>query len=269
MMGGQEVWGARWKNCANPLSHRFMEIAMEKQSLVVLAADLKTISSLVKLIELVGPHISALKTHVDMVEDFDIEEWEKVVSCAKKHNLLLFEDRKFADIGKITKTQMGGIYDIRSWADLVTAHRISGPDIVDGIGAGWSDVQRVGGVFLLAQMSSRGNLLTKKYTEETIKTGRGSPHVVGYIGNGSSPEEISLLRKEVGDNQLIWTPGVNLAIGEGELGQRYGNPYDAIMSGSDGIIVGSGIHGANDPVSSAKMYAKESWKALIERDNDG
>ena len=164
---------------------------------------------------------------------------------------------------------MGGVYDIRSCADLVTATRISGPDIVDGIGAGWRDVQRVGGVFLLAQMSSRGNLLTKKYTEETIKTGRGSPHVVGYIGNGSSPKEISLLRGEVGDNQLIWTPGVNLTFGEGELGQRYGHPYDAVMSGADGIIVGSGIHGADDPISSAKMYATESWKALIERDKNG
>ena len=176
-----------------------MEIATKKQSLVVLAADLKTISSLVSLIELVGPYISALKTHVDMVEDFDIKEWEKVVNCAKTHDLLLFEDRKFADIGKITQTQMGGIYDIRSWADLVTAHRISGPDIVDGIGAGWSDVQRVGGVFLLAQMSSRGNLLTKKYTEETIKTGKGSPHVVGYIGNcllytSPSPRDATLSR---------------------------------------------------------------------------
>ena len=129
MMRGEEVWGARWKNCANPLSHRFMEIATKKQSLVVLAADLKTIRSLVNLIELVGPYISALKTHVDMIEDFDIKEWGKVVNCAKMHDLLLFEDRKFADIGKITQIQMGGIYDIRSWADLVTAHRISGPSM--------------------------------------------------------------------------------------------------------------------------------------------
>ena len=268
-MREEEVWGIRWKECANPLSHRFMEIATKKQSLVVLAADLKTTNSLVDLIELVGPHISALKTHVDMVDDFQSEKWEKVVKCAKRHDLIIFEDRKFADIGKISRVQMGGVYDIRSWADLVTAHRISGPDIVDGIGAAWDDVQRVGGIFLLAQMSSRGNMITKTYTDETIKTGKGSPYVVGYIGNGSSPEEIRLLRQKVGRNQLIWTPGVNLATGDGELGQRYGNPYDAIINGSDGIIVGSGIYSVDDPLSSTKMYAKESWKALTERDNNG
>jgi orotidine 5'-phosphate decarboxylase subfamily 1 len=269
VMRAEEAWGNRWKSCANPLSHRFMEVATKKQSLVILAADLKTTKALIDLIEIVGPYISALKTHVDMIDDFDRESWGNVVKCARKHDLMIFEDRKFADIGKISRDQMGGVYDIRSWADLVTAHRISGPDIVDGIGAGWEDVQRVGGVFLLAQMSSRGNLLTEKYTDVTIETGMGSPHVVGYIGNGSSPERIYLLRKKVGDSHLIWTPGVNLETGDGELGQQYGHPFDAIKNGSDGIIVGSGIHRAEDPVSSAKMYAKESWNALIEREANG
>ena len=73
---------------------------------------------------------------------------------------------------------MAGIYDIRSWADIVTAHRISGPDIVDWIAAGWADVERIGGILLLAQMSSRGNLLSPDYTKNTIETGKGSPHVI-------------------------------------------------------------------------------------------
>lgn len=268
-MRAEDVWGARWRSCANPLSHKFMQVSTKKRTLVILAADLNSIDSLVDLIESVGPYISALKTHVDIVDEFDRKKWEGVVEIAKKHDLLLFEDRKFADIGKITQKQMGGVYDIRAWADLVTAHRISGNDIVDGIAAGWADVRRIGGIFLLAQMSSRGNLLTEQYTLETIKTGIGSPHVVGYIGNGSSPEEITLLRQKAGKSQLIWTPGVNIETLEGDLGQRYGHPYDAIKAGSDGVIVGSGIYGSDDPVSLAKLYAKESWRALVEREDNG
>ena len=64
---------------------------------------------------------------------------------------------------------------------------------------------------------------------------------------------------------MIWTPGVNLTIGDGELGQRYGDPYQAILSGSDCIIVGSGIHRAKSPMEAAKEYAKISWKALQDR----
>ena len=264
-MQAADVWGSRWSSTAHPLSHRFMEAAVEKQTLVVLAADLETIAELVQLINQVGPHIAALKTHVDMVEDYSKETWQEVVEAAQGHGLLLFEDRKFADIGRVSQTQMGGVYDIRSWADIVTAHRVSGPDIVDGIAAGWDEVQRIGGIFLLAQMSSRGNLLTESYTDETISTGASSPHVMGYIGNGSSPDEVSSLREKVGEGKMIWTPGVNLSAEEGILGQRYGHPSDAIKAGSDAVIVGSGIHKSDDPVDAAKAYADATWFALLSR----
>ena len=264
-MRADEAWGARWRSCAHPLSHRFMETAAEKGTLVVLAADLGSTEDLVSLIQQVGPHIAALKTHVDMVEDFSQESWQDVVDAAHSHDLMLFEDRKFADIGRVSQTQMGGIYDIRSWADIVTAHRVSGPDIIDGIAAGWADVRRIGGVFLLAQMSSRGNLLSEGYTDETIATGAASPHVLGYIGNGSSPDEISSLRGKVGEGKMIWTPGVNLSAEEGVLGQRYGHPSDAIRAGSDGVIVGTGIHGSDDPAAAAKAYADATWAALMSR----
>ena len=44
-----------------------MEAAVEKQTLVVLAADLETTAELVQLINQVGPHLAALNTHIDMV----------------------------------------------------------------------------------------------------------------------------------------------------------------------------------------------------------
>ena len=265
-MRAEDLWGARWASCANPLAHRYMETATRKQSLVCLAADLRSVGELIDLVEEVGPHIAALKTHVDMVDDFSRESWQGLVDSAKKHDLLLFEDRKFADIGKVSQNQMAGVHDIRSWADIVTAHRISGPDIVDGIAAGWADVEKIGGVLLLAQMSSSGNLLNADYTDEVIATGRGSPNVVGFIGNGSSSEEVAALRAKVGDSQMIWTPGVNLAVGDGDMGQRYGHPRDSILAGADAIIVGSGIHRADSRRDAAAAYARASFEALCERE---
>jgi len=265
-MQPEEVWGERWDSCSNILSKEYMKMASEKKSLLVLAADKKTISELLNLIEEVGDYVTVIKTHVDLIEDWTYNKWMEVVDLSKKKNVLLFEDRKFADIGKITREQMGGIYAINKWADLVTSHLISGPDIVDGLNSAWEDVGRKGGVFLLAQMSSRGNLLSPEYSDHVINLGIGKRDIVmGYIGNGSSPNEVRNLRGKIGDSQMIWTPGVNLNVGEGELGQRYGDPYEVIMAGSDGIIVGSGIHKAESPSSSAKTYAEISWKALIER----
>ena len=260
------VWGSRWLNSNQPIAKKYMETVCKKQSLVVLAADKNTMEELHQLIEEVGDYISALKTHVDLIDDWTREKWNLFVLKAKEKDLLIFEDRKHGDIGKIVKEQMGGIYDSKSWADLITAHLISGPSILDGMQEAWESENREGGVLLLAQMSSEGNLLELPgYTNSVVKLGKVHPICFGFIGNGSNPDEISELREIVGKEKMIWTPGVNLNSNEAVLGQRYGDPEEAILSGSDAIIIGSGIHKAINPKEMASKYAKISWEALIKR----
>ena len=264
-MEASAAWKMRWQASTLPMAKTFMEVACRKKSLVCLAADKYTMAELFDLLNSVGSSIAALKTHVDLIDDWSKDEWSRFCTLAHEMDLLIFEDRKFADIGKISRRQMGGIYNIGEWSDLVTAHLISGPDIVDGLQEAWSDAGREGGVLLLAQMSSRGNLLSPNYTSTVVEAGRVHPGVFGFIGNGSNANSVRELRTMVGDEKMIWTPGVNLATGDGEMGQRYGDPYEAVMAGSDCIIVGSGIHGASDPAVAAAAYAELSWKALLER----
>jgi len=264
-MEASAAWKMRWQASTLPMAKTFMEVACRKKSLVCLAADKYTMAELFDLLNSVGSSIAALKTHVDLIDDWSKDEWNQFCALAHDMDLLIFEDRKFADIGKISRRQMGGIYNIGEWSDLVTAHLISGPDIVDGLQKAWSDAGREGGVLLLAQMSSRGNLLGPNYTSTVVEAGRVHPGVFGFIGNGSNANSVRELRTMVGDEKMIWTPGVNLATGDGEMGQRYGDPYEAVMAGSDCIIVGSGIHGASDPAAAAAAYAELSWKALLER----
>ena len=260
-----EAWGPRWSANGSIIARRWMEACAAKQSLVVLAADCQNMDELNQLLESVHEHVVALKTHVDLVNDWTPDAWNDFCAKADGYGMLIFEDRKFADIGKISKQQMGGIYDIRSWADLVTSHLISGPDVVDGLQAGWKEVSRDGGILLLAQMSSRGNLLSAEYSDEVVRIGKEQDGVFGFIGNGSDAGNIATLRQMLGDEKMIWTPGINLQVGDGELGQRYGDPREAVLAGADGIIVGSGIHGMNDPNHAARAYAEASWQALLER----
>jgi len=264
-MMASESWGARWLANDSEIARKYMRLAHEKKSLVCLAADRSTMRGLNELVDGVGEYIVALKTHVDLVDDWSVDKWADFCKKANDSGLLIFEDRKFADIGKISREQMGGLYDIKSWADLVTAHLISGADIIDGIQSGWVAGGKVGGVLLLAQMSSRGNLLTPEYSDSVVNTGKSHPGVFGFIGNGSRPDELIELRSKVGEEKMIWTPGVNLESGDGEMGQRYGDPKEAVLAGSDCIIVGSGIYRADDPVLAAEAYARASWEGLLER----
>ena len=82
-MQAAEAWGNRWTNAVLPMARRYMEVATKKQSLVCLAADKNTMSGLFQLVEEVGPFIAALKTHVDLIDDWTPEAWVEFCQVAK------------------------------------------------------------------------------------------------------------------------------------------------------------------------------------------
>ena len=73
-------------------------IAVKKTNLCV-SADVNSTSALLKLAEDVGDHICVLKTHADVIDDFCDRTIRGLVEIATRKHFLIFEDRKFGDIG--------------------------------------------------------------------------------------------------------------------------------------------------------------------------
>ncbi len=178
----------------------------KKQSNLCLSADVTSSATLLSLADSCGPHIVVLKTHVDILSDFTPGLIPALESLSKKHGFLLFEDRKFADIGStVTAQYSGGMYRIAEWSHVTNCHLIPGSGVVKGImqaargikgallgveqkdGAGEaasfssgatvaagaaaespSSSSSVRGLLLIAEMSSSGALATGSYTDANV-----------------------------------------------------------------------------------------------------
>lgn len=249
------TYSQRASLCVNPTAKHLLTLMDTKQTNLCIAADVTTKEKLLKIADELGPKICVLKTHIDIIENFDADLITELQHLAEKHNFLLFEDRKFADIGNTVKYQyQGGIYNIADWAHITNAHTVPGPGIIQGLKE--IGLPKGRGLLLLAEMSSKGTLAKGNYTEETLKMAQeNKDFVIGFI----------TLRQLIDDPYFInFTPGVQLATGGDALGQQYNTPEKVIIENkSDIIIVGRGIYEAENPAAEAKKYQEAGWKAYL------
>lgn len=82
-----------------PLAQYLLSLIAFKQTNLCLSADVGTSAELLQLAEDVGDSICLLKTHCDIVTDWTDRTAQALKEVAKRKRFLIFEDRKFADIG--------------------------------------------------------------------------------------------------------------------------------------------------------------------------
>ncbi len=251
------TYSQRAEQAINPMGQRLLQLMDEKQTNLGLAADVTSASDLLELADTLGPEICILKTHIDILEDFTPELTFELTELAEKHHFLIFEDRKFADIGTTVVSQYReGIYRISDWAHITNAHTVPGPGIIEGLKQVGLPKKR--GLLLLAEMSPKGTLAKGAYTQRSVEMAEEhADFVMGFIALRKLSENPGLISV---------TPGVKLTPGGDALGQNYLTPEHVIGNlKSDVILVGRGICNAADPLLEAKRYREAGWLAYKNR----
>lgn len=227
---------------------RLVDIMNSKKSRLIVSADYTTLDEIIDLAHKIGDYICALKLHIDIVTDFTEEKMNQLVNLKLEKNFIIIQDSKFSDIGNTVRQQFRyGMFKIYSWADIVTVHAISGPDVMKQL----IEIKQDIGILIVAQLSCANNLITPEYTQKAIDMARVyKNNVVGFV----SQTKIS------NDDFLHLTPGVSICSDTDNRGQIYRSPrYVIETEGCDGIIVGRGIIESPDLINTTLMYQKDSW----------
>ena len=209
---------------------------------------------------------------MDLVSDFSAATVEKLNELKKKHNFIIFEDRKLIDIGHTVQRQYhGGSLRLSEFADVVNISPLSGNGILEALAQTLTGPDfpyaNERALLVLAEMTTQGSMAVGPYTNKCIDLARKYPEVViGFVATRALTHDLP--RRAAEDEDFItFTTGVSMSTTADSLGQQYQTPSAAIARGSDFIIAGRGIYAAPDPVEAAKAYQKSGWEAYLRRDS--
>ncbi len=277
----------------NPAARDLFMLMHEKKTNLALAADFYGIQKLLGVIDAIGPEIALLKTHMDLMDyglrnekgelTGEVMPFDEAISAleqaAEDHNFMIFEDRKFVDIGGVVKRQYtGGHFRIVEWAHFVNAYGLAGPGTIKGLREGADEYlakhpDEVRGLIMLPYMTPEGNLTTHEFAQGTMDMGLKHPEfVMGWIGTGNPVEKLQHEMQVSPLGIITATPGCKLPANEvvenERLGQVYTDPKFLVENGADVMIVGSGIYKKETPadqVAAAQIYRNAGQEALARR----
>lgn len=249
---------------SSPVAQRLFKLMESKKTNLCASVDVRTSNEFLSLIDKLGPYICLVKTHIDIIDDFSYDGTiVPLLELSKKHNFMIFEDRKFADIGNTVKSQYaGGVYKIAQWSDITNAHGVTGTGVVQGLKQGAAETtDEPRGLLMLAELSSKGSLAYGEYSEKTIDIAKSDKEfVIGFIA------QRDMGGRDEGFDWIVMTPGVGLDDKGDGLGQQYRTVDEVISTGTDVIIVGRGLFGkGRDPDVEGKRYRDAGWNAYLKR----
>ncbi|EFX03802.1 orotidine-5 -phosphate decarboxylase [Grosmannia clavigera kw1407] len=188
-------FGQRADTAAHPLTAYLYRLMVAKASNLCLSADVSTARELLLLADRVGPSIVVLKTHYDIVSGWDYNPQTgtgaQLAALGRKHGFLLFEDRKFADIGKTAQQQYtAGTARIIEWAHLVTVNMDAGAAAVTALAdaaAHWRE--RIH--YEVKTSVTVGTPVLESYEDAgNSGNGSGSGDITGFHGDSDSLSQL-------------------------------------------------------------------------------
>ncbi len=221
-----------------------------KTKRIIVALDSDKINKISKIVNNLKSEAFAFKIGYEFFFNYGIEGYKKI----KKICPNIFLDLKLHDI---PNTVQKGVKAIDRLKPLLTTIHISGGDQMMKASLIDRKHTKVLGVSLLTSLDTK--LSKKYYNQDNIEllVKRFSKQAKKFKLDGivCSPREIKLVRKEVGKNFLIVTPGIRIQKTDknNDDQKRVLSPSDAIELGADFLVIGRPITTSKNPLKVIKQ----------------
>lgn len=209
----------------------------------------------------IGPYVGCLKVGLELF----IRGGPQIVRTLRAQGVQIFLDLKLHDITETvdravaSATQLGVRY--------LTLHASGGPRMLERAQA---RAEKEGGQLKLLAVT----VLTSLDAQDLERIGYcADPRAqaerlallakeAGLAGLVCSAQEVREIRAVVGPSMLLCTPGIRPTGSDAGDQKRVANPRDALLAGSDLLVVGRPIRDAQDPIQAAQGILSEMGGAL-------
>lgn len=227
---------------------------MTSKAPIAVALDAPNLDTAVAWAGVVGEHVSVLKVGLETYLR-DGGNGVAAIREAAGPETDLFLDLKLHDI---PNTVAGGARSVAHLSpEILTVHALGGPAMIKAAADALPET-RIAAVTILTSMSEadlasvgiQGPARDAVIKLATMAVDAGARALV------CSPQEVAEVRAAVGQEALLITPGVRPAGADVGDQQRIATPEQALTDGSDLLVIGRPITGANAPgVAAAEIAA--------------
>ena len=221
----------------------------------IVALDVASRQEAEALLSTLGPRCTFVKCGLELFT----REGPDVVHSLRDRGMRVFLDLKLHDIPTTVARAVAAVRDLE--VDLLTVHAGGGSAMMEAAQAEAGGMALLGVTVLTSmdrtQLSDAWGRTDISDVSDEVARLALSARSVGLAGVVASVAEASRLRRSLGPDALIVTPGIRFAGGAAHDQARVATPEEAARAGASHIVVGRAVTAAEDPAAALDRTIQE------------
>ncbi|MDP2937986.1 MAG: orotidine-5'-phosphate decarboxylase [Candidatus Omnitrophota bacterium] len=222
---------------------------MKRKTELIVALDVDNYKQAMRWVNLFYPRVRIFKVGLQLFTAYG----PQIIQDIRKIGARVFLDLKFNDI---PNTMVNATKELLKYkVAMFTVHTLSGPTALEEVACACKGTKtKVLGVTILTSICPhflKDLRIQRTINQEVLYLAKMAKRC-GLDGVVCSAQEAKILRKQLGRNFIIVTPGIRLHRVRRDDQQRTATPQEAIKAGANFIVIGRPILEAKDPLEAVK-----------------